>query len=238
MSVPEIWPDYFNSSTRSPMRRSAISGRPSQSPHRSAVPKSLEARPGSRLPERLDSSYGNLCADVEFPRRSHLPSHREVRRARVSDRAPLVVVVRGLRELADCAGPLRRALDSPHLGPGPGGRQLLRRGHRLHRGAGQRPAAAQQPPADLRRLGPHRLRTQRLHHRARRPLSADRSLPPGGTVCPANPNPFMTVANREKRRGCWSGCRHQNPGIAEKGRPNSNPIADGHRENSPAPMAR
>jgi pimeloyl-ACP methyl ester carboxylesterase len=140
----------------------------------------------------LDSFYGVLCADAEFPR-----TFAEFRGVGAYAEAGSFFGPLWWWNNAPCAtwpkapGPLRGAVDGLHLGAGAGRWQLLRRRHRLRRRRRQ-----QQAPRNSRLLsyagwghtafGRSGCTTDYITA-----YLLDGSLPPAGTVCPANPNPFV-----------------------------------------------
>ena len=117
----------------------------------------------------LDAYFGNQCADTEYPDnfREFLAIDRFAR-AGLALRPLLVVVQRPVRRVAGREGPLRRAVDGAHVGSGPRRRQLPRSRHRLRGGTSLEQAAQEQPPAELRGLGPRRLPAKRVHAGVRR----------------------------------------------------------------------
>ena len=91
-----------------------------------------------------------------------VPVHRSVRRGRLTLRSLLVVVQQWLLELAGEPGPVHRTVDGHDFSARASGRQLLRRHHRLCRRAGRQRLPRRQQTPQLRGLGPHRVRPQRV----------------------------------------------------------------------------
>ena len=137
---------------------------------------------GHRVPARLQLLSGD----------------RPLRRSRLGVRYFLVVGQRGVRELADQPRPLRRTVAHPHHRAGSGGGQLLRRRHGLPGRAGGQPSDRRQPSAGVRGLGTHGVRHDQCATDHTNAYLLAGTLPPVGTVCPANPNPFLpSVASAE-----------------------------------------
>ena len=191
MYAPEIWADY--AAFLDQVADLALADQPA-----AALVTQRE-----RLLQRLtapqqEADYPNFFGRVlRQPVRRHrvseavldLPRDRGIRRTWFAVRSVLVVAKRRLRRLADRPRPVRRPVDGADVGPGPGGGQLLRPCDRLRRRPCQRQAAAQQPAVDVRRLGPHRLRTQRLQHDTHRPLPAHGGPAAAGHHLPRKPQP-------------------------------------------------
>ena len=208
---------HAHGSTRSPTRCSATSGRSAGiAAARNRILKQLETPAAEAdYPNGFDAYYGVSLRRHSVPEPvRHLPGRREVGGARVADRAPLLVV-----DIAGCAnwptapdryvGPWTARTSAPVLVVG----NLYDPITYYAVGASQRPVAAQQPPAGLRRLGPHRLRAQRLHHgRTSTEYLLTGALPPEGTVCPAPPNPFNTVADQRPAPRVLAGVPPTMPG--------------------------
>ena len=113
-----------------------------------------------------------------------VPRDRHLRARRLALRPVLVVVQQRLHRLAGRPDRYVGPVDGPHVGAGPRRRQLLRRRHRPCRRRGVEQAAPERAAAQLRRLGPHRLRAQRVHEgvhrrvpRQRRPAARWHGLP-------------------------------------------------------------
>ena len=208
MYSPESWGGPEGAGAFLDFLADAVLGDQAAAASASAVRSALVAKltpPGfeADYDNGFDAYYGNQCADTEYP--SAFLSWRLID-AYAGDRIPLrsllVVVQRRMRRLAGQPRPLHRAVDGADGGAGPRRRQLLRRRDRLRRRPGQRRTAAQQPAARLRRVGPHRLRPQRVRHRAHRCLPPRRHAAATRHGVPGEPQPVRHVRRpHDRRRG-------------------------------------
>ena len=137
-----------------------------------------------RLPERLRCLLRQpVCRHGLSVVVLHLAGHRSLRRQRVGVGPALVVGQHAVLQLARQPGPLHRPVGDADFGARPRRRQFLRPGHGLLGSAEHVAPAARQQPADLRRLGPHGLRPQRLHDGIHRRLPGQRHAPADGARC-------------------------------------------------------
>ena len=143
----------------------------------------------------LDAYYGNQCADTQYPHSlaGFLLTDRFA--AAGSRFGPYWWWFNaGCADWPVAPRPLRRPVDGSHVGARPRRRQLLRRRDGLCRRPGQCETAEEQSPAQLRRVGPHGLRAQRLRDRPRRRLSDRRHAATGGHGLPGQPESVRAVS--------------------------------------------
>ncbi len=153
---------------------------------------------GSRHPPEadydngLDAYYGNQCADTEYPRTFPVARDRSVRASRVAVRALWWWFNTG------CADGRSRltatsALDGADVGAGPRRRQLLRRRHRLHRGPSVNQLLANSRLLSYAGWGHTAYGRNDCTTAHVDAYLVGGTLPRAGTVCQANPNPFLSV---------------------------------------------
>ena len=200
MYAPEIWggPDGYGAFLDL-LADAALGDQSAKSSPSRPAASSFAGRSNSRggLRERLRRLLRQPVRRHRVPRQLRgVPDHRRVCAGRIAVRPVLVVVQQRLHRLAGGGGSLRRPVGDPHVEARPRRGQLLRRRHRLHRGAGGQPAAREQPSPELRRLGAHGLRPQRLHDGARRRVPRQRHAAAGGDGVSGQPESVPLAAGR------------------------------------------
>ena len=159
---------------------------------RSAIKARRERESPRREPydNSAEGFYGTMCADAEFPRFFHDWQM-------IGDWAERGSIFGAYWWWSNTGcGPLY----GPYVGSRADHRQLLRRRHRLQFRREDQQAATEQPSAQLRGLGPHRLRPQRLRHAAHPRLSSARQVAARRDSLPGQPQSVRSRAGRASRR--------------------------------------
>ena len=173
-------------------------------------PSRWRARPAASSAKGRSTSRGGLPQRIRRllrqPVRRHrvsrqlrgVPAHRRVCAGRIAVWPLLVVVQQRLRRLAGGGRSLRRPMGDPDVDARPRRGQLLRRRHRLHRGAGGQPAARNSRLLSYAGWGHTAYGRNDCTTAHIDAYLVGGTLPRAGTVCPANPNPFLSAAGRPR----------------------------------------